>query len=258
LIKGLADQSLNGALAKRLGLPRLVLQRWFVPVVDLPDRIDATPAIASGDLLRGDRRYPWAHLKIGQRADLRQAYATLLRERVARNAPAVPIPPPRVTDDRVGASLVIPIEGGCLFCGVSNQLVPAVTVAREGPLSVARDLWTPKRTGTQQLGGQPSPQQLSGHLCRSCSEAVDHVGAVGPTALERALVSALMPEGVGKLAHGNLTVDGLVGWGALVARAQQGSPPGQPAPRPNTRPWEHLGDLGQISTQLARRLGVSA
>jgi hypothetical protein len=45
------------------------------------------------------------------------------------------------------------------------------------------------------------------------------------------------------------------GWGALVARAQQGDPPGQPGPRPNARPWEHLGDLEALSEQLRLRLG---
>jgi hypothetical protein len=46
----------------------------------------------------------------------------------------------------------------------------------------------------------------------------------------------------------------VVGFGALVARAQQGSSSGQPAPGPNTSPWSHLGDLGEIREQLRRRL----
>jgi hypothetical protein len=46
---------------------------------------------------------------------------------------------------------------------------------------------------------------------------------------------------------------GLVGWDALVARARQADPP-EPGPRPNTKPWEHLGDLAALSGQLGAAL----
>ena len=193
----------------------------------------------------------WAHLMPGKRTDLRQAYAALLKERAARNAAPVPIPPPPVgylTGE-------IPIEGGCLFCGVGHQMVPAVTASREGPQNLARSLWTPKRTGTQQLGGRASPDWLSGHLCQVCAEALEHVHAMGPSALERALVAALAPQGIGKLGWGQLDVKGLIGWGALVARARQADPP-EPDPRPNTKPWEHLGDLDELRQRLGAALHV--
>jgi hypothetical protein len=38
--------------------------------------------------------------------------------------------------------------------------------------------------------------------------------------LERALVAALAPAGIGKLDYGNLVVNGLIGWGGLAARAR--------------------------------------
>ena len=48
----------------------------------------------------------------------------------------------------------------------------------------------------------------------------------GPTRqggrLERALVAALAPAGIGKLDYGNFRVEGLVGWGGLAARARLG------------------------------------
>ena len=199
---------------------------------------------------------PFAHLMIGQRQTLRTAYAALLKERVARNAPAVPIPPPRVTGDRGGASPVIPIEGGCMFCGVGHQTVAAVVVARAASRDqVARDLWTPKRAETAQLGGLRSPQSLSGHLCKSCLSALEHAGAIGPTALERAVVTELAPSGVDKLGWGQLRVDGLIGWSVLVARARQPPTQPKPEPKPNERPWEHLGDLAGLSKQLGAALG---
>ena len=47
--------------------------------------------------------YPFAHLMLGQRQALRAAYAVLLKERVARNAPPVLLPPPHLTDTATGA-----------------------------------------------------------------------------------------------------------------------------------------------------------
>jgi hypothetical protein len=77
---------------------------------------------------------------------------------------------------------------------------------------------------------------------------------VGPTALERALVTSLAPEGVGKLPYGRHSVDGLIGWGALVARARQQNP-SAPDPAPNSRPWEHLADISEMPDELRVALG---
>jgi hypothetical protein len=69
-------------------------------------------------------------------------------------------------------------------------------------------------------------------------------------------VSHLCPDLVGKLDGWNqVTMSGLAGWAASVARAHQGDSSSQPAPKPNTRPWEHLGDLEALTEQLRRRLG---
>ena len=103
------------------------------------------------------------------------------------------------------------------MCGVDHQAVTAITVAQEGLANVARQLWTPKRVGTSQLGW-PSPQQLSGHLCQVCADAVEATHSIGPSAKERALVASLAPEGVGKLGYGHFAVDGLIGCSVLVAR----------------------------------------
>jgi hypothetical protein len=139
-------------------------------------------------------------------------------------------------------------------CGIGHQSVSAVVVARQGRDNVARDLWTAKRNGTQQLGGPLSPHWLSGYLCRVCADAVEHSHAMGPTALERALVASLAAQGMGKLPYGHLSISGLVGFGALVAQARQADPE-EPDPRPGTRPWQHLGDLAALSEQLGVALG---
>ena len=134
---------------------------------------------------------------------------------------------------------------------VRSPRVAAIEVAREGRDQIARDLWTPRRTPIS-----------SGYLCQICAEAVAHVGSIGPSALERALVAHLAPEGIGKLDYGQLRVDDLIGWGGLASRArlaQLAHPAGGidvcvPVPGPNTRPWEHLPDLTALSEQLRRRL----
>jgi hypothetical protein len=91
---------------------------------------------------------------------------------------------------------------------------------------------------------------LSGFLCRTCTEAVEATGAIGPTALLRACVASLAPQGVGRLPYGNVEVPGLVGWGVLKARAQRRDPPVE-GPKANTRPFEHLGDLEALTEQLS-------
>jgi hypothetical protein len=131
-------------------------------------------------------------------------------------------------------------------------MVPAVLVAQQGLQNVARDLWTPKRAGTKQLGGELSPNQLTGYLCRTCSDAVDHVHAMGPTALERALVTSIAPSGVGKLDFGNFSMPGLIGFGAVVAEAHRR---GESPPSPGIKPWQHLGDVDALSERLSVTLG---
>jgi len=83
--------------------------------------------------------------------------------------------------------------------------------------------------------------------------------------MERALIAALVPEGLDSSALGfdQLRVDGLIGWGGLAARARlaqlahpaRGIDVGVPVPGPNSRPWEHLSDLAALTSQLKRRLG---
>ena len=128
-------------------------------------------------------------------------------------------------------------------------------MAQQGRLGVARDIWKPLRTRASQLGAQSSVE-VSGFVCRICSGAVSHVGSVGPSALERCLVSHLCPDLLGKLDGWNqITMSGLVGFGALAARARQGDAPGPPAPGQNVVAWEHLGDLGAVRKPLRQGLG---
>jgi hypothetical protein len=197
---------------------------------------------------------PWAHVKMGQRSALRDGYAAMLRRRVAANAPPVKISPPTLTAPPGAAGNEVAVNSGCMFCGVGYQLMSADQVEQvHGTQHAARELWKLKRATAQVLGGKISPQMLVGHLCVLCNEAVTHTGALGPSALERALVSALWPEGLGRLPYGNFEVNGLIGWGALVARARQH--PSATDPKPNSQPWEHLGELTVLSSEIGAVMG---
>ena len=59
-----------------------------------------------------------------------------------RNAPPVMIPPPRVTDLCNTANPLLPIDGGCLNCAVSNQKMPGAVVARHDRDQIAAQVWT--------------------------------------------------------------------------------------------------------------------
>ena len=98
------------------------------------------------------------------------------------------------------------------------------------------------------LGGQQLAGPVSGYLCQICAEAVAHVGSIGPSALEWALVAHLAPEGIGKLDYGQLRVHGLIGWGGLASRARLADPanPFGTAVEPNSRPFGHLPDLAAL------------
>ena len=88
---------------------------------------------------------------------------------------------------------------------------------------------------------------LVGHTCRVCSDAIDHVGSVGPTSLERSLVAHVAPDLLPKLGWDNVRVDGSHGW-AITAHED-------PSVQANTTPFGHLPDLAKISGQLKAALG---
>lgn len=187
---------------------------------------------------------PWSHVRESGRADLREAYATLLRERASAGSPDVTLTPPTVRywEPDVAA------PGGCLFCGVRAVAVASGEVARFGGREAAqRSAWRPLTAASGSLGGPRAPFSVAGHVCPPCSEALASVGAVGPTALERALAEHL-PDAVAQRFRAALaqmvgTVPGLVGWGALVYAARRR---GTESPRPNAEPWAHL-DLSELT-----------
>jgi hypothetical protein len=111
------------------------------------------PVIEPGADPRTCCPHRFAHLKLGERQALRQAYAALLAERVARNSPPIKISPPPVMDVSGGSGALVLIRDGCLFCGVGYQSVTAAEVAREGRGNIARAIWTPRRTAISSLAG---------------------------------------------------------------------------------------------------------
>jgi len=116
---------------------------------------------------------PWAHVKIGQRLALRQAYAAMLRARVAQSAPPVKISPPALTTDGTGtAGHEVAVNAACLFCGIGYPTMSAAEVEQaQGRANAARQVRKFKRIAPQSMGGRLSPTILVGHLCATCNDA---------------------------------------------------------------------------------------
>ncbi|GAA6527955.1 hypothetical protein [Intrasporangium sp. DVR] len=228
-----------GLMVRRLASPgsALAWSHRFAPT----RAADAQPGTANPR--------PWAHVRESARSGLRRAYADLMADRLSLSAPPVALAPPPIAprDLPPGAQ---PLTSGCLLCGVATVARPALAVARDGGReAAARRVWTARPpVGPGPLGGRPSAARLVGYTCPTCTEALDHAGAVGPSAMERSLTRSL---GVGgKWTEGADALGGLVGFGALAADALRA---GTPAPQPNTAPWAHVPNLDAIAHALTGR-----
>lgn len=195
---------------------------------------------------------PWSHLDEKDLARLRRAVSQTLVERVALQAPNVALAPPGLSEGEVGSGRTT-VAAGCLYCGVGSVTMTALAVARHGgPEAAARMVWTQRKVNPAALGGQRSGSLLVGHLCQPCEKAAVDVGSANSaTALESALSTFL---GVSRrTATGDeLWVDGLEGWGALVAIAIARN---RPAPPPNSEPWGHLTRAEREALAQGWRLG---
>ena len=146
----------------------------------------------------------WGHLSDIDLQPLRDEFAALLRRQVATVGP-VPIP------DDGGLR-------GCLLCGVGTV---------EGYPHDAAELWgSIVSANPGALGGQGRPEKVRGHLCPACRPEVETVGALGPTAMERAFVAFLKAT-----LRDDMWLRGLRAWCVL--------PEGT---APNLTPWLHIRD----------------
>lgn len=157
---------------------------------------------------RGPQRKPFAHVDKEGKTALRAGYARLLDMRVhAASGHDRPVPP---TAPPSGPS-------GCLLCGVGTSVS-----------------WRPVLTSALTRG----PQMVDGHLCDTCSEQHDAVGAVGARLVEKACLEA----------HGLAWSEAMRAPG-LTAWVATGLPPGEPwdwmdlnPPKPDLSPLEELQD----------------
>ena len=186
------------------------------------------PVLAKGADPTTCNPYPWAHLPNDLREQVLAGVALLLAERAAVSAAPVRLPPPA---DRLP---------GCLLCGVGHVAVVAARVVRLGGRQAAqRDVWQPLTATPTSLGGQPSPERVAGYACPQCHDAIAGVGAVGETAMERALVAYLRSAGREDEATRIRQADDvrLVGWAALADAAKRRR---VAMPSPNDQAWAHL------------------
>lgn len=177
---------------------------------------------------------PWPHVSDADRARLREGYGAILRERITRDAPPVPVPPPPLDLEGLNPDTVA-LAGACLMCGVGAVLVPALQVREVG-------VWRQITCSPASLGGRAAPAPVAGHVCHACYDAIRSAG-IGPTAREQAVLAYLRASGQDAAADRlkSSLLDGtppaLPGWGALAYAASRA---GQPAPPASTEPWSHL------------------
>jgi hypothetical protein len=180
--------------------------------------------------------YPWASVRGVARLHLREGYGAMLADRVARSAGPAALAPPS-PEATIAA---VTLGSACLLCGVGSVALSAATVlALEGRKAAARSVWRPLLSTPASLGGPGSAERIAGHTCPDCTDALDAEGAVGPSAMERALIAYLRSSGrdddAMKLA--SVDVDGLAGWGALAYVARRR---GEPALVANRVAWGHI------------------
>lgn len=163
--------------------------------------------------------YPWAHVRVSERAALRAAYGAALRDSLALSQPPVVIACPSTA---------------CLMCGVSTITRPAIEVSRRGSVEATQlGTWRAVTVNRTALGGARRPEHVEGHICLACTGAVDNVGGVGWRARSSA-VSAYLTRSSPERAKRLLSaVQGdfppaLPGWGAFDQEAG------------GAEPWAHL------------------
>lgn len=101
-------------------------------------------------------RKPWAHVPKAMKADLRAAYASMLRDRVTAEPPAPEPPSPEYPP-------------ACLACGIGKSLT------WHGPLHA--------------YGLTTGPEPVDGVMCSVCVQHLEATGAVGQPFLERAVMA---------------------------------------------------------------------
>jgi len=135
--------------------------------------------------------FAWAHLGEDDRQRLRTAYAAALHERVSQRAAPVQLAPPSGQPPMPGVNLA-----GCAWCGRATVTMPAAQVAQlGGEQRAAQEVWSPLTMSPESVGGRISPNRVSGYCCPDCSDAYESTGAVGQSALHKALGTYLRSAG---------------------------------------------------------------
>lgn len=152
----------------------------------------------------------WSHLDYTSRQALRDAYTALLARRVERPRP---IGTPEGYD-------------GCMLCGVGSFRAPP---------SASELQWTEQSGSLRSIGGARSPELAYGVTCPPCTASISAIGAIGQSAMSRAVVRHL---GAERVSLGGLHIENLRGWATLEEGA-----------KPNNEPWGHL-DLSALRAEL--------
>lgn len=169
---------------------------------------------------------PWGVLREDVRSRLRRAFLDHQAEMVKARRPPVPVPPPPVP-----AGPGVPVEGGCLLCGVGAVEVNALKVHRG-----TAHPWQFHGSMSQSALGGPDSRPVAGHLCAGCADAV-RVHGMGRTAVETSFAAAIEGRDPGLAGLVRAGETQIRCWAGMVLHSRAA---GQPSPPPNSVHWEHV------------------
>ncbi|KAB2806927.1 hypothetical protein F9L07_28235 [Pimelobacter simplex] len=100
--------------------------------------------------------YPWAHVSLGHRRKIKEAYLLAMRSRIDIKAAPLDLPPPW--------------GGACLFCGIGTVPMAPLEVARRGGREYAAQMIWQGVTAQAKAFGAKGREILDGFVCPTCAE----------------------------------------------------------------------------------------
>lgn len=162
--------------------------------------------------------YPWAHVSLGYRRQIKEAYLLAMRSRIGLKAAPLDLPPPW--------------GGACLFCGIASVPMAPLEVARRGGRErAAQTIWQGV-TAQAKAFGATGPDLIDGFVCPTCSEVGSREASVS-RACAKAFEEHAQRNGLRVPTDlFDLYVDGhpvtVPGWASLGKIT------------PNAEPWQHI------------------
>ncbi|HEY9291110.1 MAG TPA: hypothetical protein VIP98_07515 [Microlunatus sp.] len=177
---------------------------------------------------------PFGHVDREMRRALRRGYLQAVEPGLRGGAPRR-LSPPSVGEHGLGPRDV-PINGGCMVCGVDRLNVDAGQAGRM--------LWHGRSIQVAAIGApRRHKERAVGHCCLACDRALGPAGTRRPP---KAGVDLAIAEFVGEGARWDPDSDHLIGTAAWAVQVVAAVREGQDPPPPNRTRFAHLGEVDQL------------